>query len=235
MTVWGIADLHLAYGRPLGRDRYAARWREQSERIAGQWRGVVGEGDLVLIPGDISMALDHRQVQPDLRWLERLPGTKVLSPGNHDRWWNTVEAVRRMLRPSLLAVDGDAIQIGRVTVCGARGEPPGVGEGKGQGGRSIDWLEGALKAAAELRAPGGPLYVLWHFSPFGLGMRESPLSSLLERYEVSDCVYGHLHRESQWSGAVQGVVRGVRYHFVAADAIGFRPLRLGSGLEERSR
>ncbi len=32
--------------------------------------------------------------------------------------------------------------------------------------------------------------------------------------------------QSQWSVAVQGPVRGVRYHCVAADAIGFRPLRI---------
>jgi uncharacterized protein len=43
---------------------------------------------------------------------------------------------------------------------------------------------------------------------------------------VTACVYGHLHIEGQWSMAVQGDVRGVRYHCVAADAIGFRPLRL---------
>jgi predicted phosphohydrolase len=48
----------------------------------------------------------------------------------------------------------------------------------------------------------------------------------LEAAGVSMCVYGHLHAEGQWSSAVQGVVGNVRYHCVAADAIGFRPLRL---------
>ena len=45
-------------------------------------------GDLVLIPGDLSMARNHRDLQPDLAWLDRLPGIKVVSPGNHDQWWN---------------------------------------------------------------------------------------------------------------------------------------------------
>ena len=45
---------------------------------------------------------------------------------------------------------------------------------------------------------------------------------------MTACVYGHLHNQSEWSVAVQGTVRGVRYHCVAADAIGFRPLRIGT-------
>ena len=37
--------------------------------------------DLVLLPGDLSMARNHRDLQPDLAWLDRLPGTKVLAAG----------------------------------------------------------------------------------------------------------------------------------------------------------
>ena len=33
---------------------------------------------------------------------------------------------------------------------------------------------------------------------------------------------------AQWSLAVQGAVRGIRYYCVAADAVGFRPLRVDS-------
>jgi predicted phosphohydrolase len=32
--------------------------------------------------------------------------------------------------------------------------------------------------------------------------------------------------QSQWSRAVQGNWRGVRYYCVAADAVGFRPFRI---------
>ena len=55
-----------------------------------------------------------------------------------------------------------------------------------------------------------------------------PASSSSSGPRVTACVYGHLHSESEWSVAVQGTVRGVRYHCVAADAIGFRPLRVAT-------
>ena len=110
MRVWGLADLHLSFARPDRRERYAARWLDHAKKIETEWRAVVRSEDLVLLPGDISMAVNHRDLQPDLAWLDRLPGTKVLSPGNHDRWWNNVKAIRSMLRPSLLAVRAMPLQ-----------------------------------------------------------------------------------------------------------------------------
>jgi len=94
MTVWAIADLHLSFAHPDRRERYAGRWRDHAAKIEAGWREVVGPGDLVLLPGDLSMARNHRDLQPDLAWLDRLPGTKVLAPGNHDLWWNGAEKIR---------------------------------------------------------------------------------------------------------------------------------------------
>ncbi len=81
MNVWAISDLHLSFGRPERRDRFAARWRDHADKLERGWRDAVGPGDLVLLPGDLSMARNHRELQPDLEWLGALPGTKVLAPG----------------------------------------------------------------------------------------------------------------------------------------------------------
>ena len=55
-------------------------------------------------------------------------------------------------------------------------------------------------------------------------------SSSSSGQRVTACVYGHMHIEGQWPRRVQGTILGVRYHCVAADAIGFRPLRIASNL-----
>src|SRR5690242_10789585 len=123
MSVWAIADLHLSFARPDRRERYAARWRDHAARIEREWRTVVGPDDLVLLPGDLSMARNHRDLQADLAWIDHLPGTKVLSPGNHDLWWNGVAQVRPMLRASELAVGGDAVVACGAIVCGTLGVP----------------------------------------------------------------------------------------------------------------
>jgi predicted phosphohydrolase len=230
MAIWAISDLHLSHARPDRRERYAGRWRDHAAKIERAWREAVAPGDLVLLPGDLSMARSHRDVQPDLAWLDRLPGTKALAPGNHDAWWNGAEAVRPMLRRSQLAVDGDALATHGVIVCGARGAPappdePTDAERAGSA-RALASLDRALDAAARLRQGSEPLYVLWHFPPFDRHGRPGPCVRRLERAGATACVYGHLHALAQWSTAAQGVVNGVRYACVAADAIGFRPLRV---------
>lgn len=232
MIIWAISDLHLSLAKVDPRERFAARWRDHAERLAENWRGTVAADDLVLLPGDISMARNHRELQPDLRWLEALPGTKILAPGNHDRWWNDVAKIRPMLRPSLRAVDGDAVGVGGVVVAGARSAPVPKANDPTEPSRAaasvaLDRLTAALDAADALRADAEtPLFVLWHFPPFDSRGRPGPWVDLFESRGVTACLYGHLHTESQWASAVQGRRGTVRYHCVAADAVGFRPLRV---------
>lgn len=234
MTIWAISDLHLSFARPVRREQFAARWRDHAAHIERNWHEVVAPGDLVLLPGDLSMAQNHRDLQPDLAWLERLPGTKVLARGNHDRWWNSVTAIRPLLRPSMLAVDGGALKTHGVIVCGTTGVPvttnPDDPACRATIDREMHSLEQSLAQAAELRTdPKTPLYVLWHYPPFDAHSRPGVCVERLEQARVTACVYGHLHNQSHWTVAVQATVRGVRYRCVAADAIGFRPLRIDSG------
>jgi predicted phosphohydrolase len=232
MAVRAIADLHLSFGRPDRPGRLAPRWRDHAARVEREWRAVVKPDDLVLLPGDLSMAGNHREVQPDLAWIDRLPGTKVLAPGNHDRWWNAIARVRPLLRASERAVGGDAIRVAGAIVCGTLGVPPchdadGLGpRARAAQERELAALDQALEAAAQLRQAAEPLYVLWHFPPFDQHRRPGPCVPRLEQAGVTACVYGHLHAEGQWSLAVQGTIRGIQYACVAADAIGFRPLRI---------
>jgi predicted phosphohydrolase len=227
MRLWAIADLHLSHARPDPRERFAGRWRDHAEKIATAWRETVSNDDLVLLPGDISMARNHRDLQPDLVWLDRLPGRKVLSPGNHDLWFNSADRVRRLLRRSLFAVGGDALKFDNVIVCGAKGAPVPLddpGRPSSAQNQALAEIDRALSQALDLRSGSEPILVLWHYPPFDPLGRPGPIVPRLESAGASACVYGHLHQQGQWSSAVQGVVGSVLYHCVAADSIGFRPL-----------
>jgi predicted phosphohydrolase len=231
MSVWAISDLHLSFAHPDQRARYAERWRDHAERIEKNWRETVGPQDIVLMPGDISMARTHRDLQPDVEWIHRLPGIKVLAPGNHDHWWNQVETIRRILRPSIRAVDGNAIALEGAVICGAMGTAVPQEDVPSPRHHNVNdqlaRINTALEQATKLRkSRETPLFVLWHFPPFDGHGRPGPWVSLFEQAQVTACVYGHLHTSSQWARTAQGVIRGVRYSCVAADAIGFRPLRI---------
>jgi predicted phosphohydrolase len=230
MSVWSIADLHLSFAHPDRRERFAERWRDHAAKIEREWRAVVKRDDLVLLPGDLSMARTHRDLQPDLEWLDRLPGTKVLSAGNHDRWWNGVDKIRPMLRRTLLAVGGDAIITHGVIVCGTLGAPvlpeEPTADQVAAGDRELLALESALETARTLRTNDESIYVLWHYPPFDQHRRPGPCVARFEAAGVRACVYGHLHIQGQWALAPQGTLGRVRYFCVAADAVGFRPLRV---------
>ena len=234
MNVWAISDLHLSFARPDRRERFAARWLDH----AGESRSTgarVGAGDLVLIPGDVSMARNHRDLQDDLVWLDRLPGTKVLAPGNHDQWWNGVEHIRPMLRDSLRAVDGDAVGLHGVVVCGAAAAPPSSRAIRPPNSklaiRPLNRCGSPSKTRIGCAGPETPLYVLWHYPPFDAHGVPGPCVEMLEEARVTACVYGHLHSQREWAAAVHGLRRGVRYCCVAADAIGFCPLRIDGGAD----
>jgi len=72
---------------------------------------------------------------------------------------------------------------------------------------------------ARRRDAQAPIAVMMHYPP--LTDDEPGFSDILEAYGVSDCVYGHLHGPAIY-GAVRGERRGVRYHQVSCDGLGFK-------------
>lgn len=93
MSIFAIADLHLSLtsGKPM--DVFGSSWENYVERLEKAWRSKIRPEDTVLIPGDISWAMTMDEALADFQFIESLPGTKILSKGNHDFWWNTNKKV----------------------------------------------------------------------------------------------------------------------------------------------
>lgn len=214
---------------PKPMDVFGERWRDHPEKVAAAWRACVAPDDLVLLAGDTSWALKLPEALADLRWIDALPGHKVLTKGNHDYWWDAARKRRAELPPSLTLVEADAMIYGDWVLCGTRawvtpGHPTfeaATDERIYQ--RELGRLERALAAAQQLAAGTRPIGVLLHYPPFYPDARPTRFAELLGAAGVAFCVYGHLHRRSDWNVAVQGVRDGVRYHLTAADFLNFTP------------
>ena len=230
MAVFAIGDLHLPGGDDKPMNVFGPQWEGHFERIRADWRARVGAEDVVLIPGDISWAMQVEQALPDLRAIAELPGRKVLLRGNHDYWWCGISRLRELLPEGMYAVQNDALLLGDVAVCGTRGwtlpAPGGSPEDEKIYSRELQRMEMSLERAEKLRR--GRLIVMCHYPPLGGGGAETRLSRLLEKYRPDDVVYGHLHGASL-RGAVTGCIHGIRYHCVSCDGLDFRVYALPEG------
>ena len=67
-------------------DVFGKHWENHFEHITARWQDMVTPEDTVLIPGDISWAMQFEEAKIDLLRIAALPGAKVLLRGNHDYW-----------------------------------------------------------------------------------------------------------------------------------------------------
>jgi len=207
--------------------RFGEKWHDHVQRIEQDWRSKVTPDDVVLVLGDLSCASTYKVVQPDLAWLGNLPGRKVMVRGNHDRWWRDIAEVRRMMLPdSVYALQGDAINMEGIILCGAQGhvaphdpyyrpDPPA-----NRYERELNTLQSALQSAAAIRQPDQALIVMMHYPPFTSEGKPTIYSELIEQHAPALCLYGHLHKEHEWAVAVQGRHMGIEYRLLASDFVG---------------
>ncbi len=226
MRVFAIADPHLSSASDKPMDVFGAHWEGHPEALFAGWREVVGEEDLVLVPGDISWALRFEEAMPDLEALAALPGTKVLLRGNHDYWWPSIGKLRRALPARMHALQNDALKFGDVVIAGTRGWVcPGSSEFSEQDAkiyaRELGRLKLSLAAARKLQQQGDKLVVMLHYPPTNLRLEPSGFTELLLEAEPDALVFGHLHGDD--GKRVIRELGDIAVHFVAADALGFIP------------
>ena len=229
MKTFAIGDLHLPGGDLKTMEVFGQQWERHFERISEDWRRRVAEGDVVLIPGDISWAMRQEDAAQDLRAIGALPGHKILLRGNHDYWWSAIGRVRAALPAGMSALQNDALAIGEQVFCGTRGwicpgEEPLSPEDARIYAREVLRMRMSLEAARYI-APKSPLTVLMHFPPVAEHQADSEFLSLAKEYGASRLVYGHLHGAGL-RHAISGRHSSLWIHQVSCDGLGFRLLDL---------
>jgi hypothetical protein len=230
--LFAIADLHLSASGAKPMDVFGALWKDHPQRIAAAWDAVVAPGDTVLLPGDLSWARDLNEARGDLDWIGARPGTKFLLRGNHDGWWASIAKVRQALPPECHALLYDAFDLGDVVLVGARGwtapDDPLAADGDATIFlRELARLRLSIADADRRFDRSKPRVAMLHYPPWVEGRAPTGVVNVLRGGGVGTCVYGHLHGADHALG-VQGVRDGIRFHLVAADAIGFAPLPLAA-------
>ena len=158
MSLFVIGDPHLSFGCQKPMDIFKG-WENHAVRLEENWKDVVGENDTVVLPGDISWAMNFEELLPDFQFLHRLPGKKVILKGNHDYWWSTQNKMDHFLLQngldSIEMLHNSCICAEGFRLCGTRGWPfdDVAAQGEKLMAREAGRLRMSLQAAGRFLLP----------------------------------------------------------------------------------
>ena len=239
MAVWTIADLHLAHAVNKPMNKFGRRWTGHTEKIESRWRALVENGDTVIVPGDISWGMTLDEARNDLAFIERLPGKKLLSRGNHDYWWASLAKMHALCEAegftTLEFMQNSAHPVENLILAGSRGwyieqrlqNTPMPTDYEKIVARECLRLGMSLDEADKLKTanPDAETVVFLHFPPvFGDFICE-PLVEVLKSRGIRDCYFGHIHGVYNVPGNFE--YEGIRMHLISADFLDFYPVKVG--------
>jgi len=235
VRVFALGDAHLGFAVNKPMDVFGPQWIDHPQTIARSWRETVTDEDLVLLPGDLTWARKLSEALPDLEFLDRLPGRKLMTKGNHDQWWDTTQKVARLCPPHLTPILNGSTTVGDLAVVAVRGwDFPGSPDYDPADERiylrELGRLDLALKNLEERTARDSHILVMMHYPPLldptgthnpGAAV-SSEFVSRMAASGVATCVFAHVHGPSL-SQVVEGRIGSIRYVCASADWINMSP------------
>ena len=227
MALYAIGDLHLCLGKSKPMDIFGGTWVGYMDKLK-QGISQITEEDTTVLLGDLSWALDLSEARADFAWINEIPGRKIILKGNHDYWWSTATKFYKFCEEygftNMHIVNNNHYVYNDIAICGTRGwffeEDRSGPHDEKVFKRELIRLEASLQAAGEL-----PKILFLHYPPCYKGYACTEILSVMKKYDVRRCYYGHLHGASHGL-AMEGLWDGVEYKLVSADRLDFVPHRI---------
>ncbi len=226
MSLYVMADFHLCFGandKPM--DIFGKKWEGYMEKIEHSCK-CLKEEDTLVIPGDISWATYLSSCVEDLKFIDALPGRKIISKGNHDYWWTSAKKLGEMKEKyglkSIHFLHNNYYMYEDICLCGNRGWVAGGGaDDKKIYDRELMRLEFSLKSAPAENEK----IVFTHFPVVSGNVVDNNVLALLVKNNVKRCYYGHLHGIEEGE-APEGKLHGIEFKLVSADYLNFIPYKI---------
>lgn len=227
MALYAISDLHLALSGDKPMDIFGEHWSKHDEKIKENWISKIKEEDTVLIAGDISWAMKSDESEEDLKWIESLPGRKIISKGNHDYWWGSISKLNSMFSNTKF-LQNNFYEYGDYAICGTRGWIcPGGDKFTAHDEKIYNRESIRLKLSLDEAKKKGfsKFIVMLHYPPTNERFEESEFTKICSEYRVEKVVYGHLHGKCL-NRVLEGEFNGVNYIMTSADFLDFNPKKI---------
>ncbi len=230
MSIFAIGDLHLSFTTEKPMDIFGDGWTNHIERLKDGFNCVTDD-DLVVLAGDSSWGISLKESLEDFKFIDSLPGKKLLLKGNHDYWWETVSKTKRFFEENgiktIEILHNNAFLHNDIAVCGTRGwfAPENDSDDHAEKiyNREISRLKTSLEAAKKLNAK--EIHCFLHYPPISSGYECVEITEMLQNYGVSSCSYGHLHGYGHQI-RFEGKFKNVEYRLISGDFLKFIPVKI---------
>ena len=229
MAIYTIGDMHLSFGESKPMDIFGENWTNHEEKIKQDWLSKVKEEDTVMHLGDFSWAMHLKDTIKDFEFLDSLPGKKILLKGNHEYWWTTVTNMNNFLKEhnlkNIYFLQNNSFEIEDKVICGTRGWTllnEDTQNSKKMLAREAQRLELSIQDGL---GKNKEIIVFMHYPPIVKQNIDTEFMKILKKYDIKKCYYAHLHSKSI-EDAVEGVIQGIEFKLVSADALDFKLLKI---------
>lgn len=227
MAIWAISDFHLSFGVNKPMNVFGKNWDGYEEKLKKNWEENISERDTVLMAGDFSWGMYLEETVLDFKFLEKLPGKKIMIKGNHDYWWETLNKLKifkeendiksvEFLHNNFFGVEG-------VAVCGTRGWELGSGDvdSEEQDRKVYEREKERLIRSISLAKKAGyeNIIAMVHYN---LGVNEEYVE-ILKKFGVKKCIFGHLHGKAD---CLRYKNEGIEFICTSCDLIDFMPVKI---------
>lgn len=210
---------------------FGDNWIGHELKIKDNWIEKVKSNDLVIIPGDFSWAMYLKDTYEDFRYLNELPGKKLLLRGNHDYWWTTLSKMSNFLENNQFGniefLQNNSFFYENKIIVGTRGWSDQEEKAEKILRRENLRLKMSIKDGIKKYGTKSEVIVFMHYPPFnrceeiGLNFIET-----MKEYNVKRCYYGHIHGKEAWKEAIQGEYKGIKFKLVSSDYTDFKLIQV---------
>lgn len=228
MSIYAISDLHLSYNTDKPMDIFG--WKDYESRIKENWNSKVKENDLVILGGDFSWSMDLKDTYKDFEFIHKLPGKKILIKGNHDYWWGTLTKMKKYINEigfnDINFLYNNSYEFEGKIICGTRGwNFTDLQEDDEKiYNREIQRLKLSLEDAVKKYGTDKEIIVCLHYPPLKTN-EISDFVRVMEEYNVTKCIYGHLHGPAH-KFIVEKNIDNIQYIMTSCDYTNFDLVKL---------
>ena len=234
MALYAIGDLHLSFAKDKPMDIFGDHWEDHAEKLR-QGFACVRPEDTTVLCGDLSWGMGLPETLPDFRFIDALPGKKIILKGNHDYWWSTATKAKRFFADNgITSIDilhNNCFAYGDYALCGTRGW---FYDEKTQSipadyeklvSREAARAEHSLAAGDALRGERAmPSVLFLHFPPVWGDFVCRPLLDVIRAHGVTEVYFGHIHGRYDLPPKVE--FEGVSLNLISADYLNFIPQKV---------